>query len=565
MPAQPASYATMTDVVSTSEVADRYVDEFAALDPVSALTGMGMGINTARLTDFSPEGTAAIRDLLAGTARTLRAATVETEAERLGAIYLGSLLQARLDLIDSGEQERTMSILSGPPSAIRMTFDLADPRTTDDWEAIALRLQAVPAAISGYQASLEAGLAAGRIASRRCVEAVAQQCRVWSGADNRGWFTDYAASRRDAPFADRLLEGGRGADQAYGRLAEWLEAEYLQRADGSDGVGEEAYQLWAKHFLGARLDLDEAYQWGWEELARLEAEQAAECGRIRPGESFLAVQEHLNTDPGRAKHGVDEWRSWLQDLTDTAIEDLDGRHFDIAPVVRTCTVTMPPEGSAAAPYYTPPSDDLSRPGRIWFPVMGRTSFPTWDGVTTVFHEAVPGHHLQFGASRLVELTRVQKLGFNSAHGEGWALYAERLMDELGKFDRPDYRLGFISMQAFRAARVVVDIGLHTARPIAGGRDGAGSPWDYERAVEFLIRASGLTRPFCESEVIRYLSWPSQATSYKLGERVWLAGRDLARRRDPAGFDLKQWHSASLSLGPLGLDDLAGELRRIATA
>jgi uncharacterized protein (DUF885 family) len=283
---------------------------------------------------------------------------------------------------------------------------------------------------------------------------------------------------------------------------------------------------------------------------------------VRSGADFAEVRELLTTDPQRAVHGVDAWQAWLQDLTDRTMEALDGHHFDIAPALRACVVSIPPEGSAAAPYYTPPSEDLLSPGRIWFPTMGRTTFPTWDAVTTVFHEAVPGHHLQLGATRLIELTRAQQLGFNSAHGEGWALYAERLMDELDRLDTPEYRLGFLSMQAFRAARVVVDIGLHTGQRIPLGRTGAGSEWDYDTAVEYLAAASGLSRAFCESETLRYLSWPTQATSYKLGERVWLDGRQRARRRQGEQFDLKAWHGAALALGPLGLDDLANELETL---
>ena len=281
--------------------------------------------------------------------------------------------------------------------------------------------------------------------------------------------------------------------------------------------GRGAYQVWARYFLGSDLDVEEAYEWGWDELGRLESEQRLECDHVQSGADFAPVRELLTTDPGRAVHGVDAWRGWLQDLTDRTTEALDGRHFDIAPALRACVVSIPPEGSAAAPYYTPPSEDLLSPGRIWFPTMGTTTFPTWDAVTTVFHEAVPGHHLQLGATRLIELTRAQQLGFNSAHGEGWALYAERLMDELGRLDTPEYRLGFLSMQAFRAARVVVDIGLHTRQRIPAGRAGAGSEWDYDTAVEYLGAASGRNRAFCESEALRYLSWPTQATSYKLGE------------------------------------------------
>jgi uncharacterized protein (DUF885 family) len=173
----------------------------------------------------------------------------------------------------------------------------------------------------------------------------------------------------------------------------------------------------------------------------------------------------------------------------------------------------------------------------------------------------------------VKLTRAHKLGFVSAHGEGWALYAERLMDELGWFRTPETRLGFLCAHAFRAARVVADIGLHTGRPIPqaaatlypGWSGQPGEAWTYEGAIDFMVRAGGMAHDKAESEVLRYLSWPSQATAYKLGERTWLEGRDAARKAASAAgrdFDRKGWHARGLALGPLGLKRLGVELARI---
>ena len=138
------------------------------------------------------------------------------------------------------------------------------------------------------------------------------------------------------------------------------------------------------------------------------------------------------------------------------------------------------------------------------------------------------------------------------------------MDELGWFRTPETRLGFLCAHAFRAARVVVDIGLHTGRRIPAGWPRSGESWTYDGAIDFIVRAGGMDRDKAESEVLRYLSWPSQATAYKLGERTWLAGRDQARAAAAASgrtFDQKGWHARSLALGPLGLRRLKEELGR----
>jgi len=550
---------------TVSEISDRYVTEVAELDPVRG-ERWGVASDGTRLTDYSPTGYEALAALLRRTLADLRATTPVDELERLGAGFLEDWLEGELGVLDTGERERGLSIIVGPPASTRSVFDLMDRSTPEAWETIRARLVAVPGAMAGYRETLEAGLANGRPAARRQAIAVAEQCATWAGkgSEDGGWFGTFVADHGDGPLRPALDEAARTAASAYGELATWLRTDYAGRATEVDASGDERYRVWAWYLLGTDLDLDEAYAWGWDELARLEAEKDRECARILPGGSFEEVRALLIGDPNRSIHGVDAYREWLQYLTDEAIAGLDGRQFEIALSIRRCEVRIPPEGSAAAAYYTPPSEDLARPGRTWFPSVGRTRFPTWDDVSTVYHEAVPGHHLQGATIRLVPLTRAHKLGFNSAHGEGWALYSERLMDELGWFRTPETRLGFLCAHAFRAARIVVDIGLHTGRAIPAGWPGAGERWTYERAIDFIVRAGGMDRDKAESEVLRYLSWPSQATAYKLGERTWLAGRaaaSSAAAADRRTFDLKAWHARALALGPLGLDRLGNELAR----
>jgi uncharacterized protein (DUF885 family) len=160
------------------------------------------------------------------------------------------------------------------------------------------------------------------------------------------------------------------------------------------------------------------------------------------------------------------------------------------------------------------------------------------------------------------LSRFQRNTFVSGHGEGWALYAERLMDEFGFLENPEYRLGYLYAQAFRAARVVIDIGVHCgfAIPAEFGWH-AGEQWTPELMLEFLSARSSSDDEFNKSEINRYLGWPGQAISYKLGERVWLDLRDEARTKHGSSFDLKKWHAHGLGLGNLGLDLLKSEMAR----
>ena len=536
-------------MTSISEISSRYIDEIAAADPVRG-TRMGVDLTSTELTDYSPAGVERVADVYRRTAAELRATEPAGEPERLGKLFLLDAIDGVLGLHDAGESERQVSVLSAPSSSIRIVFDLMPKATAEDLERIATRLRNVPAALAGYRETLAVGLADGRAAPRPSVAAVADQCSTWAEV----YFPSLAA----LPGVDAAA---REAASAYAELGSWLRTTYLPSATDELGCGEERYRVWSRSMLGTELDLDETYEWGWEELARIEAQKRVECERILPGASgYEEVRDHLNRAPDQLLQGSDAYRDWLQEVSDAATAKLNGWQFDIPEQLLRCDIGIPPEGSAAAAYYTPPSEDLSTPGRTWFPTVGKTEFTKWDQVTIAYHEAVPGHHLQLGMTRLLPLTRAHKLGFQSAHGEGWALYAERLMDELGEFDTPATRLGFLSSQAFRAVRVVIDIGLHTGRPLPDGRS-----WTFDLASEHLQRHGGYPKPFTDSEVLRYISWPSQATTYKLGERSWLAGRDAARAAQGSAFDLKRWHAAALSLGALGLRDLETELATAGSA
>jgi uncharacterized protein (DUF885 family) len=556
--------STAPNTSTAREIADRYVAALAELDPILS-TRLGNRPGEDRLPDFSPAGEEAVSELERSTLAELATASGGTDDDRRCARLLRERLEASLAMTAQGEHLRAISNLFGPPQRIRSTFLDMPAATSDDWTAIATRMARVPDALAGYRASLTEGISQGLISGPRVVATVIGQFGDWAAAaDGKGWFAEFAA---DAPAGDSLradLDAAAGsAIGAVTDLRDWLAAEYLPHAQGQpDGVGAERYQTCARLWTGADLDLTEAYEWGWSQYNELREQMQEEAKRIRPGASPAEAIEYLDAH-GEAVDGVDAIRDWLQQMMNEAMANLDGTHFDLADPVKTVEARIAPPGSAAAPYYTPPSQDFSRPGRTWLPTLGRTRFPVWNVVSTWYHEGVPGHHLQFAQWRYLadQLSVYQtSVGAVSACGEGWALYAERLMDELGYLRRPGDRLGYLDAQLARAIRVVIDIGMHTsARIPADSPVGAGQTWTPDLAREFFGRHSGRGDAFLDSEIIRYLSMPGQAISYKLGERSWLAGREAAKAARGADFDLKAWHMAALSLGSLGLDDLSAEL------
>jgi uncharacterized protein (DUF885 family) len=549
-------------------LSDRFVSESAALDPYAA-TGLGIAGFDDLVTDWSPDGAAARADHVRATLHELAALEPQHRDDRIAKDFLTERLQVRLDLHEAGEWMRPLRAIAAPVATIRSAFDLMPREGVQAWEHIAARLESAPDALAGVRAALEAGRADGVVASQRQTEVVAAQCATW--ADDR-WFDSLAvdASSRTglpAPLLDRVGAGAQAAIEAFGAFAGYLRQEYMPDAADGDACGPERHAVNARAMLGADLDPHEMYEWAWTEHAALRDDIVRTCERILPGAGFTAVRELLDTDPDRAVHGVDAYREWLQAMTDEALAR-SAEHFDIPERMNRCEAHIPPPGSAAAAYYTGPSEDFSRPGRTWYPAQGRTSFPKWGDVTTCYHESVPGHHLQIAYARLQaeHLSRFQRASFVSGHGEGWALYAERLCDELGWFENPDHRLGFLSGQQLRAVRVIIDIGMHLGLRIPDGTrliDGTpfhgGEVWTPELALEFAMIESGQTDEFMRSEIDRYLGWPAQAISYKIGEREWLAARADAQARLGDAFDLRAFHTTALALGPVGLAQLRTEL------
>ncbi|MEW2330049.1 DUF885 domain-containing protein [Micromonospora chersina] len=533
------------------DFADRLLRDMAGLDPCTAVVEAGEQ-DVDGLTDYGPEGHQARADLAARALRELDILSDARPAATALHAHLAERLHTRIAFHDAGEDLRELhTAATGPLQLIRQAVGAAVPGRDagraafeEGWARVGARLAAIPAALDGYARSLLVAAERGKLPARRQVELVTQRCGNWVD-DDVALVDRYGEGRQRAS----LQAAAKGAREAYQKLARMLTADLAPRAVDEEAFGQQRYALWVRTFLAAQPDLRELYDWGWDEFRSTEAELIAEAKAL--GGSVPEVLAWLaSPDAPGTLHSREAFAAWLQELLEATTERLDGVYFDIPAPLRRIESQLTTSSGVA---YIGPSRDLTRPGRVWWSLPeGEASFPTWYAYSVAYHEGVPGHHLHLGAEvcRGGLGPRLNLLGGLSAGQEGWALYAERFMDELGLYEQPGARLGHLYMQLLRAARVVLDIGLHLRLPT---RSGDGARWTPEAALE-LLRNRCHQGPYASAELARYLGRPGQALAYKAGERVWRAGR--------ASFpgDRRTFHRQALELGSLGLDQLTAALQ-----
>ena len=555
MTTEPAASARPQTAIDA--VADALTETLIRLDP-SLATTLGVPGSETEFQDFSPAG---IAEFDAAARETLAALDGLEPQDDVDAVTLDAMrerLGLQLEIHASGWDAAELNNIESPAQNIRAIFDLMPTESAEHWEHIAGRAHSVPGAIDGYIESLRSAREQGKVSAERQVSIVIDQCTKYAAED--GFFAKMAAGAKtkegplSADLQAKLDDGAAAARAAYAKLADFLSTELLPVAPAKDAVGRDRYALASREFLGATVDLDETYAWGVQELERLIVEQERVAAEIRPGASVEEAKEILNSDPARQLQGTDALKAWMQGLSDRAVADLAGVHFEIPDIMKTleCLIAPTDEGGI---YYTGPTDDFSRPGRMWWSVpAGEDTFTTWAETTTVFHEGVPGHHLQIATAiyrrELLNKWR-RNVCWTSGHGEGWALYAEKLMQELGYLQDPGDHMGMLDMQRMRAARVVFDIGVHLELEVPE-RWGNGT-WTPDKGYGFLKENLAISEGQLNFEFARYLGWPGQAPSYKVGQRLWEQIRAELEARP--GFDLKEFHTKALNIGSVGLDTL----------
>ncbi len=563
----------MADIFPLS---DEVVDRLAEDDPILA-TYQGIAGHDHRWPDLSPGGRAATADLIQQARAEALNCPMSTDRDRLAQEVLVGYCDEHLVDHESKSYHYELNNISSAHQTLRFVYGSQPTVTATDWEAVIERVRTVSEPLEGFRQSLEEGRRAGRTVSRRQVETVIEQGDVAVG--DRSPFEELRprlVTAGEAGQIDTAGEAGQidtagltadldraidAAKEAFAGFNNYLRTTYLPEAEPSDPAGEDRYVLAARRFLGTELDLRATYRWGWDEVERLWAEMQAACAAIDADLPPAAVIEKLQTDPEYAVASPEEFVEVMLARQHQALANLDGVHFDVPEQVRAIDVKVEPAGGAAAAHYVGPSEDFSRAGSVWYPIAGQRHFPLFREVTTAYHEGFPGHHLQVGVQTTLsdELSRFHRtLAWYPGSGEGWALYAEHLMGELGYLERPEYIVGLLSSQLLRSCRVAIDIGTHLELAIPDDVSfHPGERWSFELAYELLTGRALESPASAASEVTRYFGWPGQAISYKVGEQAILDLR--AERAAAGGFDAKSFHSDVLRVGSVGLDLLRRRL------
>ncbi|MGN6300291.1 MAG: DUF885 domain-containing protein [Angustibacter sp.] len=535
--------------MNVTQVADRLLAELAPVDPEAA---QALGVEPAVVMPaLAPQDFQRRDDARRSALAALATATVANDKERVLQAVMAERLGSELALDESGFTRALLAPLATPVHQVREVFDNLPHESPADWERVADHLALVPSALQAYRETLRESAARGHVVAARQVAVMADQCERWVDTGRDDFYRRLAAQAPDPASLAALADGASSATVEFARF---LRGELLAQAPLTDAVGRDRYLVTSRAFLGDDVDLDETYAFGWDELARLTDEMQTVARELGAG-SIEEASTRLDDDPAVQLSSPPQLLEWLQGRVDEVAEAIDGTHFDLPPIARRPECRISPTTSGVM-YYAPPDAGFTRPGRIWWAPPAEGTSYTWREVTTVHHEGVPGHHLQISVSMAEPGIHAWQRSMGHVHGyvEGWAHYAERLCDELGLLRTPGERLGMLYGQRWRAARIVIDMGLHLDLPIPpdnGFTDA--THWTPKLGADVLRRAAGADATTARFEVDRYLGWPAQALAFRVGARLWREVRRNAERSPD--FELKDFHMRALRLGPMGLAPL----------
>ncbi|MFL5645949.1 MAG: DUF885 domain-containing protein [Chloroflexota bacterium] len=547
------------DPASVDALAEDFWESLLELSPTTA-TFYGDERYADRLDDPSPAGRAAVRNLMQETAA--KAAAVPTDGLPTEDRITLDMLQVIADLqVEEDDQHlyqlRVVDQMGGPQQLLPQLTQFQAADTPERLEAFIARLHAYPAFMAANVDILREGLASGLTAPRIVAERTIAQIERMLSVPIESAIVPSMAQVADEADRERIRDVVRDvvipADTAF---LDALRGDYLAATREEPGIwsapnGEAIYRTAIRSWTTLDLDPEEVHRIGLEELEEIEAERRIIASDAGFGDDTVAYRKALVVDPENHPRTKEE-------LVARATEDIERamavapRYFGVLPRA-ACDVRAVEEykeKDAPFAYYYPPTPDGARRGIYYANGYDLPSRMYTTLATTTFHEAVPGHHFQITLEmenpRLNTFRRLGARMVGGAYVEGWGLYSERLADEMGLFRDERERFGMLDAQAWRAARLVVDTGLHALR------------WPRQRSIDFL-QSSGLTETDAVIETDRYIAWPGQALTYKIGQREIQRLRAALTERDGSGFDLRAFHDAVLGHGSLPLATLSREL------
>jgi uncharacterized protein (DUF885 family) len=417
------------------------------------------------------------------------------------------------------------------------------------------RMAAYPWRVEQELVLLREGLALRWVPPREVLERVLAQIdgQLAPAMDQSPFFEPFTRLGKDIPAAEQEALQARGRQAiteqvlpALRRLRAFVADEYLPAAPASGALGgypggAEVYAHEVRSNTTTEMSPAQIHAIGLRELERLRSEMEAVIKEVRFEGDFAAFVRHLNTDPKFFHTGPEALLAGYRDIAKRIDPELPKLFAELPRATYGVRAMPAHRGSDAAEYYDGPALDGSQPGWFNANALAWKTRPIWGMETLVAHETVPGHHLQIArAVELGELPKFRRGGGFTVYSEGWALYAETLGFDLGLYRDPYSRFGHLQWQAFRAARLVVDTGLHALG------------WSRQRAIDFMVERTGEKPDFVASEVDRYISWPGQALAYMIGQLKIVELRDRAKARLGERFDLRKFHQVVLDQGSVPL-------------
>ena len=542
-----------------NELADRFWEAVLELDPTLA-SFYGDERYADRLEDPGPDGRAASRALLMRTAAEARAIAPDglpTE-DRITRDMLIVIAELGIEQDDQAlHQLRVVDQMRGPQQLLPDLTQIQPADTPERLDAFIARLHAYPAFMAANAEILRNGMASGLTAPRIVAERTIAQIERMLAVPIESAIVPSMVRVNDEAQRERVRMIVR--DVVYPADAAFLEAlggDYLAATREDPGIwsapnGEQLYRTAIRAWTSLDLDPDEVHRIGLDELETIEVERRAISRDAGHGDATAAYRAALDADPANNP-------PTKAALVERAVDDI-GRAMAAAPRFfrvlprAACDVRLVEEykeKDAPFAYYYPPAPDGSRPGIYFANGYDLPSRKYSKLATTTYHEAAPGHHFQISLEmENLGLNTFRRLGARAVGGayvEGWGLYSERLADEMGLYRDGAERFGMLDAQAWRAARLVVDTGLHALR------------WPRQRSIDFL-RSAGLSETDAVIETDRYIAWPGQALTYKIGQREIERLRAQLAARDGSAFDLRAFHDAVLGHGSLPLATLTREL------